>query len=197
MKKAAVVLVFVFGGLLFSSIMAQAGDWRFPFGVSYINGVHDVEDQLEDNLRVSNYDVNTFESLPVGLSFQPYYEFDSGLGLGLGFGPFIYVFGDADYWDVPVNVCLRYAVLPKASITPYIRVGASDHIAGGDYYNRSNIGFIGAVGLEFMRNRAVNAGIEVGYDSSSVELEDLTTIDPNDSVDIKPVGFTISVFAVF
>lgn len=197
MKKAAVVLVVVFGGLLFSSHMAQAGEWRFPFGVSYINGADDIRDQLKDNLEASGYDVDTVGGLPVGLSFQPYYEFDNGLGLGLGFGPFIYYFGDVHFWDVPVNVCLRYAVLPKSSVTPYIRVGASYQIADGDYYERSNIGYVGAVGLEFMRNRAVSAGFEIGYDSSEIELEDLRTIDPNDRVKIKPVGFTISIFAVF
>ena len=48
-----------------------------------------------------------------------------------------------------------------------------------------------------MRDRGVSLGIEAGYDSSSIEFEDLTTADPNDTNEIKPVGFMLSILTVF
>ena len=139
--------------LLLTVALADAGEWRIPLGFTYINGVGDIHDQLEDNLEAEGFDTDTVEGFPVGLSFQPYYEFDSGFGIGGGFGPMIWVFGDADFFDLPVNLCLRYAILPNHKITPFIRAGASYHIITGDYDEDSEIGLIGGIGVEFMRDR--------------------------------------------
>jgi outer membrane protein W len=183
--------------ILAISCPAAAGQWRIPLGVAYVSGATEVFDQLEDNVRAEYSDVESAEGLPVGLTVQPYYEFDSGLGIGFGFGPFTYVFGDVDYFSVPANVCLRFAFVPKASVTPYIRAGVSTQLVNGDYVEDHNIGAIGALGVEFMRDRGVSLAIEVGYDNSSIEFKDLTTADPDDTEEIEPVGFMLSIMAVF
>jgi hypothetical protein len=193
------VLRFVLIAIMIPAVSypAAAGEWRIPFGVAYVSGATEVFDQLEDNVRAEYSDVETAEGLPVGLTVQPYYEFDSGVGLGFGVGPFTYVFGDVDYFGAPVNVCLRYAFMPKASATPYVRVGASLQLVNGDYVEDRSIGAVGALGLELMRDRGVSLAIEAGYDSSTIDLLDLTTADPNDTEEIEPVGFMLSILAVF
>lgn len=183
--------------ILVGSSPVAAGEWRVPFGVAYVSGATEVFDQLEDNVGAEYSYVESVEGLPIGLTVQPYYEFDNGVGLGFGFGPFAYVFGDVDFFSLPVNVCLRYAFLPKSSVTPYIRVGASLPLVDGDYVEDRSIGAIGALGLELMRNRGVSLGIEAGYDSSTIELLDLTTADPNDTEEFQPTGFMLGILAVF
>lgn len=92
---------------------------------------------------------------------------------------------------------LRYAFAPKANTSLYLKAGASYNFASGDYVEESQPGFIGAVGVEFMRNKPVGIGVELGYDSSTIELEDKTTFVPNDTKSFEPVGFMVSIFAVF
>ena len=97
--------------ILTGSFQAVAGQWRAPMGVAYVSGANDVFDQLEDNVRAEYSGVESTEGIPVGLTVQPYYEFDNGMGIG--FGPFTFVTGDVDYFSLPVNVacatpfCLR------------------------------------------------------------------------------------------
>jgi hypothetical protein len=176
--------------------MAHAGEWRLPVGIMYISGLDDLADQTEDNLEAEGNDADTAQGLPAGVSFQPYYEFDSGLGLGAGLGPVIFFTGDADLIGIPINVCARYALLPKSSLTPYVRAGVSMPLVNGDYIKDRKPGFLGAVGLEFMRDKIVNMGFEVGYDSSIIEMEDKTRTT-GETEEIEPVGFMVSLFAVF
>jgi hypothetical protein len=197
MKKLFLMWLLVAFMILTGSFQAAAGQWRIPVGVAYVSGANDVFDQLEDNVRAEYSGVESTEGIPVGLTIQPYYEFESGMGIGFGFGPFTFVTGDVDYFSLPVNVCLRYAFLPRAAATPYIRVGASLQLVNGDYVEDRSVGAIGALGLELMRNRGVSLAIEAGYDSSTIDLLDLTTADPNDTEEIQPVGFLLSISAVF
>ncbi len=83
-------------------------------GLSYISGMGDIVDQYEDNLQADGYITESADGIPVGISFQPYYEFVSGLGIGMGFGPLMMIYGDVDFLNVPVNGCLRYALMPKS-----------------------------------------------------------------------------------
>lgn len=99
--------------------------------------------------------------------------------------------------DIPLNLCFRYAFVPKASVSPYLRAGASVHLASGDYVESSDPGLIGALGIEFFRNRIVGLGLEVGYDTATLKIDDLTTANPDDTKDIEPFGLTVSIFAVF
>jgi outer membrane protein W len=102
---------------------------------------------------------------------------------------------DADFFSVPVNTNLRYSFLPKKNISPYVRAGVSYNIASGDYVESSKVGFLGALGIEFSRKKAVGWGFEVGYDSSEIEFEDFTL--GRDTIDIKPIEWWACVFVVF
>ena len=197
MKKILTLSVVLAALLIFGAGTVTAGEWRIPVGISFVSGVGDITDQYEDNLQADGYITESVDGLPIGISFQPYYEFDSGLGIGLGLGPVMFIYGDVDFLNLPVNVCLRYAPMKKSRASVYFRAGASYNMANGDYVEDSKVGFIGAIGIEFMRDRAVGFGIEAGYDSSTIELEDRTTINPTDTKEFEPVGFTVGLFAVF
>ena len=157
----------------------------------------DIVDQYEDNLAADGFTTDSADGIPVGISIQPYYEFDSGLGVGVGIGPYMIIYGDVDFFNLPVNLSARYALMSKSNTSVYLRAGVSHNLASGDYVEDSQVGFLGALGVEFMRKKMVSLGVEVGYDSSTIELEDRTTSNPNDTKEYEPVGFMVSVFAVF
>lgn len=192
MKKHLLSLFLIPVMGLFLIQTATAGEWRIPFGLSYVGGASKFLDQVEDNLESEGYTTDTF-IWPVGLTVQPYYEFDFGLGAGFGVGPLVMLAGDADATLLPVNACLRYAFMPKAKLTPYLRTGLSYIVASGDYIEGSSPGFVAAVGMEFLRHKRVGVGVEIGYDSSVVEMED----PPDGTTDIKVVGLLVSVQAIF
>ncbi|MEW6419128.1 MAG: outer membrane beta-barrel protein [Nitrospirota bacterium] len=155
-------------------------------------------------MEAKGYDVDTEFAWPVGLTFQPYVEFDNGLGVGMGLGPMMIVATnqDADFFNLPVNLNLRYSFLPKEKISPYVRAGASYNITSGDYVEGSKIGFLGALGVEFLRKSPVGFGLEVGYDSSEIEFEEFERPYPYGVVkkgtkDIAPINWWASIFIVF
>lgn len=199
MKKVLFAAVLVIGIVVVTGIQGYAGDWRFPVGFAYYGGAQDVVDQCEDNLKVGNADVDVEESLPVGLSFQPYYEFDKGLGIGVGFGPYLLITSDDDVLvsDLPMNVSVRYALRPDASVSPYLKAGVSVHLASGDYVDEVELGVIGALGVELNRNGVVGFGLEVGLDNGTLKIDDITTTDSGATEDFQPVGLSVSIFAVF
>jgi hypothetical protein len=223
MKKRMAVCVQVFLILLTFSSYASAVDWRFPVGLSYAGNFHKVVDFHEDYWEARGFDVDTSWQVPVGITFQPYVEFDFGLGIGAGFGPITYILTETDYyyyddddyyhhgdtetdfWNIPVNLNLRYSFIPKGGISPYIRGGISYNIADGDFVDKSKPGPFGAVGVEFSRKNAVGFGFEVGYDASEITFEaDRYTYSYYDDIyayrykkDIKPIGFFASIFAIF
>jgi hypothetical protein len=228
--------------ILSSASLAQAEvDWRFPVGLTYITGLNDIKDQYKDNIRAEGYEVDELFNWPVGITFNPYVEFDYGLCIGGGIGPFSviminkmysgtrdidssYKTSDSsrrDYFCIPVNLNVGYSFLPKASISPYIKAGIAYPVAWGDYIQGRSVGFLGAVGVEFMRKRMVGIGIEIAVDTSTVSVDDIPTpiyqaypvvpptgaiVDPGDTVsklvkietkDIKPIGTSLSIFVVF
>ena len=180
--------------MLFASSSALAADWRFPLGLTYVSGFEDVEDIYVDNLEAEGYSVYDTDYWPVGISFHPYVEFDNGLGVGASIGPTMMIYGDADYFDVPIGLDGRYTFIPGASISPYVRVGVRTHLASGDYVEGTTPGFFGAIGLEFLRDRRVSIGAEISTDASEVELE---RVQHNDTEDVQPCELMVSVFVVF
>jgi hypothetical protein len=197
-KMVSVCFMLSFMMLLCIGSSAYAGQWRFPVGISYISGFHNIVDVFKDNLRAQGYTVSDSYVVPVGLTFQPYYQFDSGIGIGGGFGPFMYLRAESSstsysLYNLPVNLCLRYALLPSSDISPYIRAGASYNFAYGDYAGMRDVGFLGGVGVEFLRKRKVGFGLELAYDSSEIEIERIGKSNKR----VKPNEIVVSLFAVF
>ncbi len=199
MKKLIVIGIQLFLVLLLVSSSANATDWRFPLGFAYIGNFNKVVDLHENNLEAKGFDVDTNWKWPVGLSFQPYVEFDNGLGVGMGLGPMMFILSnqDADFFNLPVNLNLRYSFIPKNNISPYVRAGASYNIASGDYVESSKIGFLGAAGVEFSRKSPVGFGFEVGVDSSEIEFKKFQSSSLWSKKDIKPINWWASIFVVF
>ena len=73
MNSRSRIVAGVVGLGLVAMVSAQAGEMRFPVGLSYIIGFKDVVDFYKEakNAETSFY-------IPVGLVFSPYYEFDHG-----------------------------------------------------------------------------------------------------------------------
>ena len=180
--------------ILFASTPAMAADWRFPLGLTYASGIEDVVDTYEDNLEEEGYTVYDTDYWPVGISFHPYVEFDIGLGVGASIGPSMMIYGDTDFFAVPVGLDARYTFIPRASVSPYVRVGGRTHLASGDYVEGTTPGFFGAIGLEFLRDRSVSMGVEISTDKSEIELE---RVGYNDTEDVQVCELMVSVFVVF
>lgn len=180
--------------ILFASGAAKAADWRFPLGLTYVSGFEDVVDICEDNLEAEGYYVETVDYWPVGISFHPYVQFDNGFGVGASIGPTMIIYGDADFFDIPIGLDVRYTFIPTASVSPYVRVGGRNHLASGDYVEGSTPGFFGGIGLEFLRDRRVSIGMEISCDASEVELE---RVRHNDTENVKPCELMGSVFVIF
>jgi hypothetical protein len=90
---------------------------------------------------------------------------------------------------------VRYTFLRGGNVSPYARLGVQYPLVIGRYLEQGMPGALGAVGIEFFRQKHVSFGVEVAYDSSEIEVEVDTY--PAMSQEVKPNGFTISVFAVF
>lgn len=194
---------------------AATYNWRFPVGISGISAYKDVVDLHEDNLKLKSRDVDKHGHWPIGLSFQPHVEFNSGLRIGAGLGPATFVWFDEDnddddddnfddddvhFYDVPLNLTVGYTFLPTSDISPYVRAGLVYHIAGGDYVEDIRPGVLGAVGIEFFRNRRVGCGIEFGFDTSKIEFERFTSRNgfiQTGTDRFEPYKFIITGYAVF
>ena len=217
MRFGRIMLVCFIVMLSSASLVQAKTDWRFPVGLTYVTGFSDVLDQYKSNLEAEGYSVDTTLNVPVGITFNPYVEFDFGLRIGGGLGPFSMIavtkvgsspYGssskDNNYYCLPINFNVGYSFLPKASISPYVKAGISYPIASGDFIEGKNAGFLGAVGVEFMRKRAVGLGLEIAIDTSTVSVvkEELLYYYGRPYInstteDIKPIGTSISFFVVF
>jgi hypothetical protein len=183
--------------------------FMFPVGLTYVNGAFDLNDALEDSLEANGYTVTDNFVWPVGLSFNPRVEFPFGLGVGLALGPAEFLVvdkdnnGDDDDFDnddvnvsfsVPVGGYLQYNFLRDKTVSPYARVGVRYPITGGDYIKSGSVGAFVAVGVEFYRTKKVGFGAEVGYDWSEVEV---SAGPVGGEHTVKPIGFNVSIFALF
>lgn len=195
MKKTFLVscILFLLMGLIVSG-PSNAADWRFPVGFTYINNFGDVGDIYEENLKAEGYLVNSVESVPIGISFHPYVQFDNGIRIGTGIGPLMLIMGDASFFNMPINLNGGYTFLPTGNTSPYVRAGVMFNAASGDYVEGTTPGFSGGIGVEFFRNRAVGLGIELSYDTSEIEFEKKAN---NSTENIKPAGLMFSIMAIF
>jgi outer membrane protein W len=180
---------------MFTVQSAQAAGWRFPVGLTYVSNFDKISDIYIDNLQWLGYTTSSSDAVPVGLTFQPYYQFDNGLAVGGGIGPLMAVIAQSyNFYDVPVTLDVRYYLLVSDTIAPYVRAGARYHIASGDWVKGGSVGYLGSAGVEFMRNKRVGAGVELGYDSTQLELEKKRT---NTVEKIRLCDFMVSIYAVF
>ena len=154
----------------------QAGEFHFSAGLTYVQGVNKVYDALEDLYVADGYTVGDSLVIPVGISLNPYYEFDSGLAVGLDIGPASMV--GIDYgssvdisYIVPVGADVRYTFLRDKNFSPYIRAGIKYPIVGGPNVTSSELGGFGAVGVDLWRKNRVGMAIEVGYDTSKITVK--------------------------
>jgi len=193
---------------------ATAG-MRFRLGISYISGLDDLVDQYEDNIKVKvdeglppwvdmDLDLDT-TVIPVGLTLFPYYQWDFGLMVGPSIGPFMFMYafysvepyGDEDtfyHWQLPVSANVGFVLGPDNPVSFYVRGGPSYHFGGGDFYEGSNLGVVGAIGLEIFNTRHFRLGLEAAYDSAEVDIEDSRT---HRTEGIKAAEFSFSLFFLF
>ena len=182
---------------------ANSADWRFPLGMTYISGFGDVVDITEDNLKAQEYRIGDVSGTPIGVSFHPYVHLDSGLRVGAGLGPIAAILSAGDfsfiYSDVPINVNVGYTFFPKGNISPYLRGGLVNHIVSSEFVDQGMaVGGFAGLGVEFLRKRAVGFGMEVGYDATELEFDDLKRDrGGNIKKSVRPYGLTINFFAVF
>jgi hypothetical protein len=200
MKKTGFLLCMLAVLTMFMTGSAMAGGMRWPIGISYVNGFEDLSDQYEDNLEADGYWVsNDVDPWPVGISFQPYYQWDDGLRVGVGVGPIMMIMGDVDHFQLPFSVTAGYTFMPDGPVSPYVKVGPSYHFASGDDYEGSNLGFVAGVGIELLKNKSNTfaLGLEATYDSAEVDIEDRTTGIPGDEKGIKAAEFVVSLLIRF
>jgi hypothetical protein len=187
----------------------RAGSFHFPVGLSYASGIQDAADKLFDYYKLDYSDVDRFD-IPIGLTLNPYYEWDNGLGVGVSVGPTAFIFVDEQYyngnstWDntkfsyaVPIGGFVRYTLFRDRTIAPYVRVGVRYPLAGGDNLESSQVGQFGAVGVEFWRTKKVGMSIEVGYDASEIKVKYKTLGGANLSQNVTFGGFMAGLSIVF
>jgi hypothetical protein len=210
---AASLAVASFVGLNLPSPAHAEGQFHFPVGISYASGIQKVTDKLYDFYTADGYEVDKIV-IPVGLVLNPYYEWETsfgGVGAGVSVGPTSFVlvdevtFGGGTSTDnvhfsyaVPVGAFVRYTPWPKATASPYVKVGFKYPFAGGDNLEASQTGVAAAVGVEFWRTKAVGMSFEVGYDSSQLKVKytgPISGISYSDKV--TSPGFTAALSVVF
>ncbi len=185
---------------------AQAGHFYFPVGITYASGINDAVSALDDLYTAAGYRFEENVVVPIGLSLNPYYEFDNGLAVGLNVGPAtvivlnnrtIYSDGSSDSYDVsyvvPIGADLRYTFLRDKDVSPYLRVGFRYPIVGGRNVESSQVGPVVAVGVDFWRSKKIGMAIEVGYDGSSIEVQGPTQA----TKDVTYAGFTAGLMVRF
>ena len=175
----------------------MAAHFRFPCGFTNRSGYEKIINTYKENLCAEGLSPVSEDSFPLALSFSPYIQFDNGCGIGSSFGPFMLIFGDADFIDIPFRLELRYTFAPQGKASSYIRTGASFHITRGDYVKRSNNGFFGAFGVEFFRKKKMGFGLEISYDAAEVEIEKRSFSEYGGTETIGPSKYMMTVYWVF
>lgn len=192
-REMMIILFFVVVGSIFGST-ATAGDWRLPVGFSYVSGFPEIRDIFMSNLQEEGYYVESVDSLPIGISFQPFYSIKNGFGVGAGIGPLMVIAGDASLLSLPINLDLSYCIFPEKKVSIYFRGGARYNVVSGDYVEGSLPGVFVNIGSEFLKLRRLSFRTEIGYDSSAIEIYDMAK---NEIETVQPGNFMASLFVAF
>jgi hypothetical protein len=203
-KSIGVVLLF-----LTLSCGARAASFHFPVGLTYASGIQDASDKLFDFYENDGYNVDRI-TIPVGLTFNPYFEWDNGIGAGLSVGPTTFVIVEENTYSyyssssdtkfsyaVPVGPFVRYTFLKDKNVSPYIKAGVKYPFAGGDNFGSSTIGPFGAIGVDFWRTKSVGMSVEFGYDGSRLKVKYQDRFGDELSKKVNFPGFTASVSVLF
>lgn len=163
-------LAAVLSCLLLSATNAYANQWHAGPGIAFVGNIDKVIDVYEQNLANEGKTVDVSKSLPVGVSFDVHYQYDRGLRIGFGLGPFFRLSGSTTHTEFPINGTVGYTFSTTASASGFVKGGIVHHFATGDYYSTSDPGFLGAAGLELARHASLNFTIEISVDQSNIEL---------------------------
>lgn len=184
----------LFAALSLGMCLDAFADWTNVIGATYISGMTDITDIMEDNLSNGFVEVDTV-TIPIGILYSGYNEWDSGFGAGINVGPIMLGLGDISFFNVPVGADVRYILNSGGKARPYVRGGIRYHIASGDFIEGSDPGVFGSVGVEFRERGSGGWGFEVAYDASEIEMEDFSA--PDNRTQVEPGGLMISIFAAF
>jgi len=201
-NKSIVILIVAFTcSIIFQLSHVFAQDCHFKLGISHVTGLSNIVDQWEKNKKFEGYKVlDSFES-PIGFVFEPYFEVNKNIDIGLGIGPFALAFGDMEYWDIPLNIDLKGKLVTGSAVTPFLIAGLRYHITDGDYVESSSIGFLFGGGVEFKVNEATTFGLEIAYDASEIEYVKYSGYNyygyKRSVENIKPSELMITLFALF
>src|SRR5439155_20522318 len=100
-----------------------------------------------------------------------HYQWDRGLRVGVGVGPYFRLTGDISYFEMPINGTVGYTFLTQSVTSPYVKAGFVHHFASGDFYSSSDPGILAAVGVEFARQNNFKYTVELSVDQSKVALD--------------------------
>jgi hypothetical protein len=182
----------------------MAAEWKYTIGFTYQSGYSDVTDYYEDRLGVE-----LDFKWPIGVNFSPYMIFEGGHMVTFDVGPITMIWAELSgssssdsiyHMDIPIGANYGYMFMRDGKVSPYVKVGARYRIALGDGPESSSIGPYGAVGLEFLKNRRVNLGVQVDYDGAEVEFEsgvDWITSEAVEQTTITPGQVGVSFRLIF
>jgi len=178
----------------------SAGEMRYQINLSYVDGLDDLGDVLEDSWEQEQLDEGAWFAdaditvVPIGISFSPYYQWDSGLRVGAGIGPIVLVWGDLDHFELPISARVGYTLNPEGSVSPYVFAGPSYHIASGDYVDGSDVGLVVGGGVELFKGDSFVMGIEATYDTAETDIEDWSRREIRG---LRTTEFSVGMFFLF
>jgi hypothetical protein len=177
--SAAAAMLF----LVFPAAAARA-EWHAGPGVAIVRNINDVLDVYEESLRAQQDTVDVTKRIPIGIAFDVHNQYDTGLRVGFGLGPYFRLTGDASHFELPLNGTVGYTFAPENNTSPYVKGGLVYHFASGDFHSKSELGPLAGVGLELGRSSDLNFTIELSIDRSKVELN--TVCGPLSSAGCTP-----------
>ena len=174
--------------MVMTPLTSRATTYDHAVGLSYVSGFSDVVDFYDE---IPFMDVSS--EVPVGLFYNFTVNYSSGMRVDAGVGPFSFISGDVDYYDVPIRLTAGYTFIPSKSFRPYVRGGMSYHINDGDYIvDEPDFGLVGALGAEFGRRGRISGFIEVSYDTAEGTFE-----YGSNREEIKVHGTVVSLGVIF
>jgi hypothetical protein len=156
--------------LVFPAGSAHADEWTVGPGIAYVSKINDVVDIYKDNLKAQGKTVDVSKAVPIGVSFAADRQWDSGLRVGFGVGPYFRLTGDVKHFELPINGTVGYLFLPNEQSSPYVKGGIVHHVVSGDFYSSSQPGLLVAGGFDLARRSPLGLNVELAFDQSKIEL---------------------------